>query len=95
MSFESVISTLTVIFSILVKVIGLPDQARKIHQQKSSKGQSVILYSLSFVVYILWTIYGFLKKDFVILAGQALGVLTTGLILFLLVKYYKKNGETI
>lgn len=96
LNFESLISSLTVIFSILVKIIGFPDQARKIYLKKSSEGQSTILYTLSFTVYILWTIYGFLKNDWVIIGGQILGVVTTGFILFLLLKYpnrrdYDKN----
>lgn len=91
MTFETIISSLTVFFSILVKVIGFPDQARKIYLQKSSKGQSLVLYILSFTVYILWTIYGIIKQDWVIIGGQVLGVITTGIILALLLKYHNRN----
>lgn len=92
-TFESLISTLTVIFSILVKIIGFPDQAKKIYLKKSSEGQSLILYALSFTVYILWTIYGILKNDWVIIGGQILGVITTGFILLLLIKYSRQNNH--
>jgi uncharacterized protein with PQ loop repeat len=89
-TFAGVISVLTLIFGILVKIIGFPDQIIKNYKRKSTEGLSTKFIVLSVIVYSLWTIHGFLQKDWVLFFGQGLGILTTGFILFQIL-YYKKN----
>jgi len=87
-----VIGFLTTVLSILVKVVGFPDQIRKNFKRKSTEGLSNSFYILSFSVYILWTIHGFLEKDWVIIFGQGLGIVTTGIILYQIF-LYKRNSK--
>jgi len=85
------IGTLTAAVSILTKIIGLPDQIRKNYIRKSTKGVSSILIILLFSSYSLWTIYGLLKNDWVLIAGHGLGILTTGAIIYQIIKYKKRK----
>jgi uncharacterized protein with PQ loop repeat len=89
-TFAGVISTLTLIIGILVKVIGLPDQIRKNLKRKSTVGLSASFMILSFVAYLLWTIHGILQKDLVLVIGQGLGIVTTAIILWQ-IYIYRKN----
>jgi len=84
------IGTLTVIVSIAVKLIGLPDQIRKNFIRKSTKGVSTLFISLLCLSYILWVIYGSLQNDWFIVIGHGFGVLTTGIILCQVIFYKKK-----
>lgn len=77
-----IVSVLTIVISILVKVLGGPDQIRKNYVRKSTKGLSSIFFSLSLVSYLLWTLYGVLKGDWVVVLGQGLGVLITGVVVY-------------
>lgn len=80
----------TVIVGVIVKVIGFPDQIRKNFQRKSTKGLSTTFIALSFLAYVLWTIHGFLRKDSVLIIGQGIGIITTGVILYQ-IWLYRKN----
>ncbi len=84
-----VIWGLTLFFGILVKIIWFPDQIIKNHKRKSTEWLSVKLYVLSFIVYVLWTIHWFLQDDRVLILGQGLGILTTGIILYQIIIYKK------
>ncbi len=86
-----IIALLTTILSILVKVVGFPDQIRKNFQRKSTEGVSTSFYILSFLVYVLWTIHGFFEKDWVVILGQGLGIITTGAIVYQIIIYRKKK----
>jgi uncharacterized protein with PQ loop repeat len=85
-----VVGILTTVLSILVKVVGFPDQIRKNYKRKSTEGVSTSFYILSFTVYLLWTFYGLLQKDWVITLGQGLGIITTGVIVYQ-IYIYRKN----
>lgn len=89
-TFMGIISFLTLAIGILVKVIGFPDQIRKNYTRKSTSGLSTYFIILSFVSYFLWTIHGIMIKDKVVIIGQGLGIITTGIIL-LQISIYKKN----
>lgn len=67
-----VIGFLTTVLSILVKVIGFPDQIRKNYKRKSTEGVSTTFYILSFLVYILWTAHGILAKDWVVIRSYCI-----------------------
>lgn len=84
-----VFGVLTLIASFAIKLIGFPEQIQKIRKAKSSNGISKILFVTSFISFVLWTVYGFLKDDWVIIFGQGLGVIVSGILLFYLWKYRK------
>ena len=80
----TIVGFLTVAISYLIKLIGFPQQAYKIFKSKSGQNVSTFLYVSSFLSYCMWTYYGYLKKDWVVMWGQALGIITTGIIVLLL-----------
>ncbi len=90
-TFAAIISVMTVIIGILVKIIGFPDQFRLNYKRKSTKGLSTLFYALAFVSYILWTVHGIFQKDWVLIAGQGVGILTTGMIVAQIIIYRKNN----
>ncbi len=78
--------------SVLVKVLGMPDQIRKNYTRKSTGGLSLLNYSLSFSAYALWTWYGGLKHDWPVMLAQGfLGLVVTGIILWQFFLYRKKK----
>jgi uncharacterized protein with PQ loop repeat len=90
-----VIGFLTTVLSILVKIIGFPDQIRKNYMRKSTEGVSTTFYILSFLVYILWTLHGILAKDWVVILGQGLGIITTGVIVYQIFVYRKRKPTKV
>jgi uncharacterized protein with PQ loop repeat len=84
-----IFSVLTLLASYAIKLIGFPEQIQKIRKAKSANGISKTLFITSFVSFILWTIYGYLKNDWVIFYGQGLGVIVSAILLFYLWKYRK------
>ena len=91
-TFAGIIAILTLTFGILVKIIGFPDQIIKNYKRKSTEGLSTKFIILSVIVYLLWTIHGFLQKDWVLFFGQGLGIITTGIILIQII-YYKNTKK--
>ena len=90
-SLIGILGFLTAAVSILVKVIGLPDQIKKNHKRKSTSGLSVSFFLLGFVSYTLWTVYGLLKKDWVVFFGQSFGMLAMGIIAYQIWIYRDKD----
>ena len=90
--FAVIIGVLTLVFGIVVKVIGFPDQIRKNFKGKSTKGLSTTFIVLSFAAYTLWTLHGILRNDPVLMIGQGLGILTTGVILYQ-IWIYRRNSD--
>ncbi len=93
LNFAIVIGFLTTVLSILVKVIGFPDQIRKNYKRKSTEGVSTSFYILSFLVYLLWTLHGILQKDMVLVLGQGLGIITTGVVVYQIILYRNKKNK--
>jgi uncharacterized protein with PQ loop repeat len=91
LSIAVIIGVLTTILSILIKVVGFPDQIKKNYTRKSTEGVSTLFYVLSFITYALWTAHGFMQHDWVVILGQGLGIVTTGIIVFQIFKYRKKK----
>lgn len=81
-SIAAIVAVLTIIFGIIVKVVGFPDQMRSNYKRKSTKGLSTTFIVLSFITYTLWTLHGFFQKDPVLAIGQGVGIITTGIILY-------------
>jgi len=89
-TFAVIIGVLTVVIGILVKIIGFPDQFRKNFKRKSTRGLSTIFIVLAFVSYILWTLHGALQGDWVLILGQGVGIITTGMIVYQVIIYRNK-----
>ena len=70
LTIASIVGFLTTTVAILVKVIGLPDQIKKIYKRKSTEGISTVFFLLAFVSYLLWTIHGYFPKDHAFIIGQ-------------------------
>ncbi len=86
-----IIGIITTVLTILIKVIGFPDQMKKNYERKSTKGISNTFYILSFITYVFWTLHGILVNDAVVYLGQGLGIITTGVILYQIYIYRKNN----
>ncbi|HLD41820.1 MAG TPA: SemiSWEET family transporter [archaeon] len=86
-TFAAIGGLLTLIFGILVKIIGFPDQIKHNYKRKSTTGLSTTFFILSFVTYSLWTLHGILQKDSVLAIGQGLGIITTGIVLWQIYLY--------
>jgi uncharacterized protein with PQ loop repeat len=89
-TFAAIIGVLTVVIGILVKVIGFPDQFRLNYKRKSTQGLSTLFYALAFVSYVLWTVHGIFQKDWVLIIGQGVGIITTAAIVAQII-IYRKN----
>ena len=91
LSLATIIGFLTISFAILVKIIGFPDQARKNYLRKSTEGISTTFFVLVFISYFLWTFHGVMENDMVLIIGQGVGVITSGIIIFQIIKYRKSK----
>ena len=88
MTIAAIIGTLTVTMGILVKIIGFPDQVIKIHRRASIEGLSTTFFIMTFLSYVLWTLHGILQGDWVVIIGQGLGVITSGVLVGQIVFYW-------
>jgi uncharacterized protein with PQ loop repeat len=89
-TFAGIIGFFTLVFGILVKVIGFPAQIKKNHERKSTEGLSTTMIVLTLLAYILWTIHGFVRNDWVLIWGQGIGIITTGIILWQIMEYRRR-----
>lgn len=93
MDFTVVISFLTTIVSVGVKVVGLPDQIKSNYQRKSTAGLSTWFVLSAFISYVLWTIHGIQVRDNALIIGQGLGVVTTAIIVWQLYLYRSNHSK--
>jgi len=89
----TIVGFTTIMASYMIKLIGFPQQAIKIYKSKSTKNVSWFLFLSSFISYILWTYYGYLKNDWVIMWGQSVGILTSGIVLYLIYKFKDEKQD--
>ena len=87
----AIVGVLTTAVAIVVKIVGLPDQIRKNHKRKSTEGLSTWFFLLGFLSYFLWTLYGSLKGDWVLILGQGAGMITMGIIAYQIFIYRKQK----
>jgi uncharacterized protein with PQ loop repeat len=92
-SLAVIIGTLTLIIGVVVKIIGFPDQFRINFKRKSTQGVSTLFYVLAFVSYLLWTVHGFFQNDLVLIIGQGVGIITTGMIVIQIIIYRKNKNK--
>ncbi len=88
---ESAVGFATIFFGILVKIIGIPDQIRQNFVRKSTEGVSLANQATGFLAYFFWTLYGLLRHDPVLIYGQFLGVITTGIVLYQFAIYARRS----
>jgi uncharacterized protein with PQ loop repeat len=74
---DQLIGLITIVTSLLVKLLGEPDPIRRNFRRKSTAGLSPLLYVLSLIAYVSWTIHGVLQDDRVIIVAQSVGILTS------------------
>jgi uncharacterized protein with PQ loop repeat len=87
-----IVGVIVATLSVVSKMVGTPDQIRKNYERKSTHGLSLIAYSISFVTYSFWALYGALKEDWVIFfAHGGLGSIVTGLVLWQFYIYRRDN----
>ncbi len=90
LNFAAIVGVLTICVGVLVKILGFPDQFLKNYRRKSTEGLSTTFFVLAFISYLLWTLHGYLQKDWVLIIGQGVGVITTGTIVYQIIVYKKK-----
>jgi uncharacterized protein with PQ loop repeat len=95
MNAAGIVSLMTVIASISIKLIGEPDQIRRNYKRRSTVGLSPLLYGLSVLSYSLWTVHGLQTGDMAIIVAQSAGILTSGIILFQMWRYRKSHASSI
>nr|WP_121271723.1 SemiSWEET family transporter [Pedobacter schmidteae] len=96
--FIQFIAVMTVVGSIAIKLVGIPDQIRMLLKTNEVGNISLLNYWLSLITYFFWTIHGMIKQDLVIIIAQSLGVITTGILLaiiFRIKRKKKQHGMTI
>ncbi len=75
LSLASIVAVLTIIFGVIVEIVGFPDQIRSNYKKKFTKGLSSTFIILSFITYTLWTLHGIFQNDPVLAIGQGLGII--------------------
>lgn len=86
-----IIGFMTLVLTVLVKVVGLPDQIRKNYKRRSTEGLSSVFFIMGLLTYVLWTIYGILRGDIVVVLGQGVGVIAMGIIVYQIYAYRGKR----
>ena len=84
---SEVIGGITLVLSIASRVIGFPDQIRKIMKTKNVESISLPFFGIAFIACIFWVIHGIYIKDWVTIIGQSIGAISCGIIVFLIYKY--------
>ena len=91
MYIEQIVAVATLVASLSVKLIGYPNQIKRIRKAGQLEAVSSLYFKLSFITYFLWTLHGIFKKDFTIIAGQGVGFLVSGTLLY----FYWKRERSI
>ena len=93
-SLDGVVGPVTLVVSLAIKLVGEPDQIRRNYLRRSTFGLSPILYALSLFSYVLWTVHGALRHDWVLIGAQSAGVVTTLVILGQMTAYRSRPDTT-
>ncbi len=95
MTFETITSSLTLISTLSLKLIGFPSQIQKVRKAGHIEGVSVTYFAMGFVTYALWTLHGIVIKDKTVIIGQSLGVVACGVLLVVLYSVSKKEKKNL
>jgi len=90
--FIQFIAVMTVVGSISIKLVGIPDQIRMLIKTQEIGNISLLNYWLSLITYFFWTVHGIIKHDVVIILAQSLGVITTGILLAIIFSIKRKKS---
>lgn len=85
----TVIALLAAIFSIAVKVIGMPAQIVHNYERKSTAGLSNWFLVFTLASYCMWVVHGMQAHDMSLVVGQGLGVIATGILIGQAIVYRK------
>ena len=86
------------IFKIIVAVVGMSmsfayfPQALKIYQSKSAESVSLLSYAIFCVGTVVYTVYGFVINDMILVYGFIFGVIGSWLVMGLSIYYKSKNA---
>jgi uncharacterized protein with PQ loop repeat len=94
-TFDAIISTLTLVSTLSLKLIGFPSQILKVRKAGHLEGVSVLYFGLGFITYFFWTIHGILQNDLTVMVGQGIGVVASGVLLIVLHKTAKKAKKEL
>ena len=95
MDAAEIVGFATVVASVAVKVLGEPHQIMRNVSRRSTVGLSPVLYALSFLSYVLWTVHGILINDTYLIVAQSIGVVTSFAVISQMYIYResKKKGK--
>lgn len=89
------------IFQIITTVVGIImsigyfPQAYKIYKTKSAENISLATFVIFALGTLIWTLYGFFIKDYVLILSFTVGVIGSWLVLFLSIKYKIKAKKEL
>lgn len=87
----TVVGILAVIASLAVTTLGFPAQIYKNYKRKTCEGLSFLLICSHCASFSLWSVYGFMKPDWFIVAARSIGCVLIFVILLQFVYYWVKN----
>jgi MtN3 and saliva related transmembrane protein len=85
------------IFQVLTTIVGIVmsigyfPQARKLYKTKSAENISLVTFTIFAVGTAIWTLYGILIHDIVLILSFVVGVVGSWLCLFLAIMYKRKK----
>lgn len=93
MEMENYIGTLASLSTLVMVVWGYPDQMRRILTTRSSRDLSLVYLGCSEAGWVFWLWYGILKRDWHIIAPNAVGLLLGAAVLVLYFRF--RHGELV
>jgi len=94
MSIEALVAILATVFSVGVKIVGMPDQVKANFTRKSTEGLSNWFIVCTLISYAMWVVHGLMVHDISLVIGQGLGVVATGVIVWQMI-IYRKNTKKV
>jgi len=92
MDIAGVVGIATVAASVAVKVLGEPHQIMRNFSRQSTVGLSPVLYGLSFLSYVLWTVHGLFAGDPYLILAQCIGVVTSFVVIAQMYLYRERKS---
>ena len=83
----------TVILSLVVTGLGLSSQVVKNKKRRSTDGLSFFYFFILAISYSLWSVYGFVLKDLVLIIPMTLGSIMSWVVVSQFVMYKTKPND--
>ncbi len=93
MDAAEIVGRLAFIVTVSFASVGIMAQIIKNYKAKSTEGLSFITMSMQFSCFVLWSLYGYLKKDFNLIGANVPGCFFVGVILWQFLAYRKRTNE--